>query len=130
MTCSQPCTWSFLSRTVVSYKHTWLTGNRFSGNTCNKVFCGWDFCVQDPQAALLKHSFIRNELKMDLEEQRFRLRVSQRTLQQRVLLYLLRAAVNSLVLLLLCGSFVLIYYASETATSPLEQVRGLGFCLQ
>ncbi|XP_066503999.1 transmembrane channel-like protein 7 [Hoplias malabaricus] len=99
-------------RTVVGYKHKWLMGSRFSGNMSYKVFCGWDFCIQDPQAALLKHSFNRNELKMDLEEQKFRLKVSQRTLKQKVVLYLLRFALNILVLLLLGGSFVLIYYAT------------------
>ncbi|XP_072516506.1 transmembrane channel-like protein 7 [Salminus brasiliensis] len=99
-------------RTVVGYKHTWLTGNRFSVNMSYKVFCGWDFCIQDPRAAVLKHSFVRNELKMDLEEQKFRLRVSQRTLKQWVLLYFLRVVLNLLVLLFLGGSFILIYYAT------------------
>uniref|UniRef100_A0A3B4EF79 Transmembrane channel-like protein n=1 Tax=Pygocentrus nattereri TaxID=42514 RepID=A0A3B4EF79_PYGNA len=100
-------------RTVVGYKHTWLTGSSFTGNMSKKVFCGWDFCIQDAQTASLKHSFIRNELKMDLEEQRFRVKVSQRTLKQWVVLCFLRAVLNFLVLLLLGGSFILIYYASE-----------------
>uniref|UniRef100_A0A8B9JHH3 Transmembrane channel-like protein n=1 Tax=Astyanax mexicanus TaxID=7994 RepID=A0A8B9JHH3_ASTMX len=99
-------------RTVVGYKHTWMTGNHFSMNMSYKVFCGWDFCIQDPQAAFLKHSFIKNELKMDLEEQRFRLRVSQRTLKQKVVLFFLRLILNISVLALLGGSFALIYYAT------------------
>ncbi|KAL7866611.1 hypothetical protein AOLI_G00144250 [Acnodon oligacanthus] len=102
-------------RTVVGYKHTWLTGSSFTGNMSKKVFCGWDFCIQDAQTASLKHSFIRNELKMDLEEERFRLKVSQRTLKQWVVLCFLRTSLNFLVLLLLGGSFALIYFASEAS---------------
>ncbi|XP_017540411.1 transmembrane channel-like protein 7 [Pygocentrus nattereri] len=107
-------------RTVVGYKHTWLTGSSFTGNMSKKVFCGWDFCIQDAQTASLKHSFIRNELKMDLEEQRFRVKVSQRTLKQWVVLCFLRAVLNFLVLLLLGGSFILIYYASEVSEEKIS----------
>ncbi|XP_036441897.1 transmembrane channel-like protein 7 [Colossoma macropomum] len=107
-------------RTVVGYKHTWLTGNSFTVNMSKKIFCGWDFCIQDARAASLKHSFIRNELKMDLEEQRFRLKVSQRTLKQWVILCFLRAALNFLVLLLLGGSFALIYFASKASQKKID----------
>ncbi|XP_022525629.2 transmembrane channel-like protein 7 isoform X1 [Astyanax mexicanus] len=110
-------------RTVVGYKHTWMTGNHFSMNMSYKVFCGWDFCIQDPQAAFLKHSFIKNELKMDLEEQRFRLRVSQRTLKQKVVLFFLRLILNISVLALLGGSFALIYYATIKSQNKLDNVH-------
>ena len=53
-----------LNRTVVGYKHTWLLGNRYNIHMSYKVFCGWDFCIQDPEVADLKLSFIRNELKV------------------------------------------------------------------
>uniref|UniRef100_A0A9J7XEX7 Transmembrane channel-like protein n=1 Tax=Cyprinus carpio carpio TaxID=630221 RepID=A0A9J7XEX7_CYPCA len=100
-------------RTVVGYKHSWLTGNRFSSNLSYKVFCGWDFCIQNPQAASLKHNFIRNELKMDLEEQTFQQRVQQRTLKHWVQLIFLRVLLNFLVLVLLGSAFILIYFAIE-----------------
>uniref|UniRef100_A0A8C2JBA9 Transmembrane channel-like protein n=1 Tax=Cyprinus carpio TaxID=7962 RepID=A0A8C2JBA9_CYPCA len=99
--------------TVVGYKHSWLTGNRFSSNLSYKVFCGWDFCIQNPQAASLKHNFIRNELKMDLEEQTFQQRVQQRTLKHWVQLIFLRVLLNFLVLVLLGSAFILIYFAIE-----------------
>lgn len=51
-------------RTVVGYKNTWLTGINFSANMSYKVFCGWDFCIREPDAAVLKHNLIRNELKV------------------------------------------------------------------
>lgn len=98
-------------RTVVGYKHSWITGKHFSSNLSYKVFCGWDFSIQSPQAASLKQNFTRNELKMDLEEQAFHARVQQRTLTQWVRLVLFRIILNLAVLLLLAGSFILIYYA-------------------
>ncbi|XP_022611181.1 transmembrane channel-like protein 7 isoform X1 [Seriola dumerili] len=102
-------------RTTVGYKHTWMLGKRYSMNVSYKIFCGWDFNIQDPDAATLKHSFIRNDLKLFLEEQSFSLRESQRTLRQRVRLYLLRFILNVLVLSLLGGSFCLIYFATKTS---------------
>ncbi|ROL43743.1 Transmembrane channel-like protein 7 [Anabarilius grahami] len=98
-------------RTVVGYKHSWLTGNRFSSNLSYKVFCGWDFCIQDRQAASLKQNFIRNELKMDLEEQTFHERVQSRSLRSWVQLILFRVFLNFLVLILLGSSFILIHYS-------------------
>ncbi|XP_055358665.1 transmembrane channel-like protein 7 isoform X2 [Betta splendens] len=98
-------------RTTVGYKHTWMLGKGFSTNVSYKIFCGWDFTIQNPEAAILKHGFIRNDLKLFLEEQSFSLRVAQRTLCQRVRLYLLRFVLNMLVLCLLGGAFSLIYFA-------------------
>ncbi len=48
-----------------------------------------------------------------LEEQSFSLREAQRTLIQRVHLYLLRFILNLLVLSLLGGAFYLIYFATK-----------------
>ncbi|KAF1394843.1 hypothetical protein PFLUV_G00005340 [Perca fluviatilis] len=102
-------------RTTVGYKHTWMLGKRYSMNVSYKIFCGWDFTIQDPAAATLKHSFIRNDLKLFLEEQSFSLREAQRTLGQRARLFLLRSVLNLLVLSLLAGAFYLIYIATKTS---------------
>ncbi|XP_018520292.1 LOW QUALITY PROTEIN: transmembrane channel-like protein 7 [Lates calcarifer] len=99
-------------RTTVGYKHTWMLGKRYSMNVSYKIFCGWDFTIQDPSSATLKSSFIRNELKLLLEEQNFSLREAQRTLGQRVRLYLLRFILNVLIVSLLGGAFYLIYTAT------------------
>ncbi|XP_061578515.1 transmembrane channel-like protein 7 [Cololabis saira] len=107
-------------RTTIGYKHTWMLGKRYSMNVSFKIFCGWDFTIQDPSAAALKHSFIRNDLKLFLEEHSFSLRKAQRTLGQKVRLYLLRFILNLLVLSLLGGAFVLIYF-SITASSGVSQ---------
>ncbi|KAM9770847.1 transmembrane channel-like protein 7 [Menidia menidia] len=99
-------------RTAVGYKHTWTIGKRHSMNVSFKIFCGWDFTIQDPAAAQLKKSFVRNDLKLFLEEQSFSLRKAQRTLGQKLRLYLLRFILNLVVLSLLGGAFCLIYFST------------------
>lgn len=49
---------------TVGYKHTWMLGKRYSVNMTFKIFCGWDFTIQDPDSATLKQGFIRNDLKV------------------------------------------------------------------
>uniref|UniRef100_UPI0037E80C96 transmembrane channel-like protein 7 isoform X2 n=1 Tax=Semicossyphus pulcher TaxID=241346 RepID=UPI0037E80C96 len=107
-------------RTIVGYKHTWMLGKRYSTNVSYKIFCGWDFTIQDPAAARHKRSFIRNDLKLLLDEQSFSMREKQRTLGQTVRLYLLRVVLNLIVLCLLGGAFYLIYYATIASQTESE----------
>lgn len=110
-------------RTAVGYKHMWILGKQYNTFVSHKIFCGWDYTIQDPAAAVLKHSFIKNDLKLFLDEQSFTLREAQRTLGQWIRLYLLRVFLNLTVLCLLGGAFYLIYFA--TIMSQLEsQKRG------
>ncbi|XP_072318954.1 transmembrane channel-like protein 7 [Eucyclogobius newberryi] len=104
-------------RTVVGYKHTWILGKRHNTFLSYKILCGWDHTIQDPAAAALKHSFIRNDIKLFLDEQNFSLREAQRTFGQRMRLYLLRIFLNLIVLSLLSGAFFLIYYATKMSQS-------------
>lgn len=55
-----------------------------------------------------------------LEEQNFSLREAQRTLGQRVRLYLLRFILNVIVLFLLGGAFYLIHYAIKTSQNEVR----------
>ena len=50
---------------MVGYKHTWILGKQYSVNVSYKIFCGWDFSIQDRASATLKRSFIRNDLKVN-----------------------------------------------------------------
>ncbi|KAM8879880.1 transmembrane channel-like protein 7 [Spinachia spinachia] len=102
-------------RTTVGYKHTWMLGKRYNTNVSFKIFSGWDFTIQDPSAAILKHSYIRNDLKLFLEEESFSRREAGRTVGQALRLYLLRFVLNLLVLSLLAGAFYLIYYGAKTS---------------
>ncbi|XP_048871484.1 transmembrane channel-like protein 7 [Brienomyrus brachyistius] len=100
-------------RTVNGYKHKWMLGVRYSFNMSFKVFGSWDFCIQDSASAALKQRVIRDELKMDLEEEQYHLRVSQRTCRQKLWLCFIRLLLNFMVVVLLGGSFYLIYLATE-----------------
>uniref|UniRef100_A0A3Q3DHC2 Transmembrane channel-like protein n=1 Tax=Hippocampus comes TaxID=109280 RepID=A0A3Q3DHC2_HIPCM len=104
-----------IHRTIIGYKHTWMLGKRFRMNVSYKIFCGWDFTIKDADAAALNSSFLRNDLKLYLQEQRFSQYEARRTVWQRVRLYLLRIILNLLVLSLLGGVFYLIYFAIETS---------------
>ncbi|XP_019744762.1 transmembrane channel-like protein 7 isoform X2 [Hippocampus comes] len=106
-----------IHRTIIGYKHTWMLGKRFRMNVSYKIFCGWDFTIKDADAAALNSSFLRNDLKLYLQEQRFSQYEARRTVWQRVRLYLLRIILNLLVLSLLGGVFYLIYFAIETSQS-------------
>uniref|UniRef100_A0A3P8T962 Transmembrane channel-like protein n=1 Tax=Amphiprion percula TaxID=161767 RepID=A0A3P8T962_AMPPE len=117
-------------RTTVGYKHTWMLGKRYSMNVSYKIFCGWDFTIQDPAAAALKHSFIRNDLKLFLEEQSFSLRAAQRTLGHKIRLHLLRVILNLLVLSLLGGAFYLIYFSTKTSQNESEHYWLVSLVLQ
>ncbi|XP_015239792.1 PREDICTED: transmembrane channel-like protein 8 [Cyprinodon variegatus] len=117
-------------RTTVGYKHTWMLEKRTSVNVSFKIFCGWDFNIQDPAAAMLKHSFIRNDLKLFLEEQSFSLRKAQRTLGQKVRLYLLRFILNLVVLSLLGGAFYLIYFSTMLSLTESSDGWFLNLVLQ
>ncbi|XP_034043417.1 transmembrane channel-like protein 7 isoform X2 [Thalassophryne amazonica] len=110
-----------IRRTTVGYKHTWMLEKRYSMNVSFRIFCGWDFTIQDPTAAGLKYSFIRNDLKLLLEEQSFSLREAQRTFSQRVRLHLVRFVLNLLILTLLGGAFCLIYFSTQTSQAAAQQ---------
>ncbi|XP_068176898.1 transmembrane channel-like protein 7 isoform X2 [Antennarius striatus] len=117
-------------RTMVGYKHTWILGKHHKMNVSYKIFCGWDFNIQDPSSATLKHSFIRNDLKLFLEEQSFSLREAQRTLRQRIRLYLLRFILNLFVLSLLAGAFYLIYFSIQASQNESEHYWCVSLVLQ
>lgn len=104
-------------RTVVGYKHNRILGKRYNTFVSHKLFCGWDHAIQDPATATLKHNFLRNDLKLFLDEQRFSLRVAQRTFGQWVQLYILRFILNLIVVSLLGGAFYFIYFATIISQS-------------
>ena len=57
---------------------------------------------------------------MDLEEQGFHQRLSRRTLKQKMTLYVLRVLLNVLVLVLLAGSFCMIFFATQYSKEKKE----------
>ncbi|XP_054897485.1 transmembrane channel-like protein 7 [Poeciliopsis prolifica] len=117
-------------RTTVGYKHIWMLEKRTSMNVNFKVFCGWDYSIRHPDYAKLKHSFIRNDLQLFLEEMNFNMRKAQRTLGQKLRLYLLRFILNLIVVFLLGGAFTLIYFSTNVSLKEWNQVWILKLILQ
>ncbi|XP_027872947.1 transmembrane channel-like protein 7 [Xiphophorus couchianus] len=117
-------------RTTVGYKHTWMLEKRTSMNVSFKVFCGWDYSIHHPESAELKQSFIRNDLKLFLEEMKFNLKKAQRTLGQKLRLYLLRFILNLIVVFLLGGAFTLIYLSTNVSLKESNEVLVLKLILQ
>uniref|UniRef100_A0A8C2FD25 Transmembrane channel-like protein n=1 Tax=Cyprinus carpio TaxID=7962 RepID=A0A8C2FD25_CYPCA len=79
---------------------------------CNKVFAGWDFCITNENAARLKRSSLLYELKMDLEEERIKRKMANRTRGEKCRIYALRAALNLFVMAVLVACFYCIYEAT------------------
>ncbi|NXH99776.1 TMC7 protein, partial [Pachycephala philippinensis] len=76
---------------------------------CNKVFAGWDFCITDPNAARLKHRSLQYELQMDLQEEKLKQKIAQRTMKEKLRIYSLRIFINIIVVAILLGCFYSIY---------------------
>ncbi|XDV17144.1 hypothetical protein PO909_016548 [Leuciscus waleckii] len=88
---------------------------------CNKIFAGWDFCITNENAARLKRSSLLYEMKTDLEEERIKRRMANRTRSERCRIYALRAALNLFVMAVLVTCFYCIYVA--TVFSQRKQVE-------
>ncbi|NXB30122.1 TMC7 protein, partial [Eulacestoma nigropectus] len=76
---------------------------------CNKVFAGWDFCITDPNAARLKHRSLQYELQTDLEEEKLKQKIAERTMKEKLRIYSLRIFINIIVFAILLGCFYSIY---------------------
>uniref|UniRef100_A0A8C3UTP8 Transmembrane channel-like protein n=1 Tax=Catharus ustulatus TaxID=91951 RepID=A0A8C3UTP8_CATUS len=76
---------------------------------CNKVFAGWDFCITDPSAARLKYRSLKYELQTDLQEEKLKRKIAERTTKEKQRIYSLRIFINIIVLAVLLGCFYSIY---------------------
>uniref|UniRef100_A0A8V0Z9Y0 Transmembrane channel-like protein n=1 Tax=Gallus gallus TaxID=9031 RepID=A0A8V0Z9Y0_CHICK len=79
---------------------------------CNKVFAGWDFCITDLNAARLKHRSLLYELQTNLEEERLKQKIAERTMKEKLRIYSLRIFINIIVIAVLSGCFYSIYRAT------------------
>ncbi|XP_062999247.1 transmembrane channel-like protein 7 [Elgaria multicarinata webbii] len=101
-----------VKRSVEGFKRS-LVGNEDQFQSyCNKIFAGWDFCITDVNAARLKHSSLHYELKTDLEEERQRQKIAERTTKEKIRIYCLRIFLNCVVLAVLSACFYSIYRAT------------------
>ncbi|XP_009884906.1 PREDICTED: transmembrane channel-like protein 7 [Charadrius vociferus] len=101
-----------LKRSVEGFRQNLVHAEDQFQSYCNKVFAGWDFCITDPNAARLKHRSLQYELQTDLEEERLKQKIADRTMKEKLRIYSLRIFINIIVIAVLSGCFYSIYRAT------------------
>ncbi|NXS59830.1 TMC7 protein, partial [Brachypteracias leptosomus] len=101
-----------IKRSVAGFKQNLVHAEDQFQSYCNKVFAGWDFCITDPNAARLKHRSLLYELQTDLEEERLKQKIADRTMKEKLQIYSLRVIINIIVIAVLSGCFYSIYRAT------------------
>ncbi|XP_055059951.1 transmembrane channel-like protein 7 isoform X2 [Misgurnus anguillicaudatus] len=101
-----------VKRSAAGFKRKLVQDEDRFQSFCNKVFAGWDFCITNENAARLKQSSLLYELKTDLEEERIKRKMANRTRGERCRIYMLRAALNLFVVAVLISCFYCIYIAT------------------
>ncbi|KFP84460.1 Transmembrane channel-like 7, partial [Acanthisitta chloris] len=101
-----------IKRAMEGFKQNLVHSEDQFQSYCNKVFAGWDFCITDPNAARLKHRSLQYELQTDLEEERLKKKIAERTMKEKLRIYSLRVVINIVVIAILSGCFYSIYRAT------------------
>uniref|UniRef100_UPI00398EE235 transmembrane channel-like protein 7 isoform X2 n=1 Tax=Pristiophorus japonicus TaxID=55135 RepID=UPI00398EE235 len=98
-----------VKRAVEGFKRSFIRSEDRFQSFCNKIFAGWDFCITDQHAAQLKHSSLQYELQTDLDEDRIKQKIADRTKREKIRIYFLRVLLNLLVAMILATCFYCIY---------------------
>ncbi|NXO62925.1 TMC7 protein, partial [Phainopepla nitens] len=108
-----------IKRSVEGFTHNLVHDADPFQSYCNKVFAGWDFCITDPNAARLKHRSLQYELQTDLQEEKLKQKIAERTMGEKLRIYSLRIFINIIVIAILSGCFYSIYrvtvFSQETS---------------
>ncbi|NWV12454.1 TMC7 protein, partial [Ptilonorhynchus violaceus] len=94
---------------------------------CNKVFAGWDFCITDPHAARLKQRSLQCELQMDLQEEKLKRKIAERTMKEKLRIYSLRVFINIIVIAILSGCFYSIYRVTVFSQENSNDINNANF---
>ncbi|MPC24683.1 Transmembrane channel-like protein 7 [Portunus trituberculatus] len=86
----------------------------------NIVFTGWDFTVRGAEAARTVHICFTGEVKTAFDDDQFLQRKLRRTKREYVTLLLTRACVNVLVIGLIIGSWVGIYFLVDVSQKNID----------
>ncbi|NXM30828.1 TMC7 protein, partial [Oxyruncus cristatus] len=116
-----------IKRSVEGFKQNLVDDADPFQTYCNKVFAGWDFCITDPNAALLKHRSLLYELRMDLGEERLKQKISDRTIKEKLHIYSLRIFINIIVIAILSGCFYSIYRVTVFSQEKSEDISNMNF---
>lgn len=101
-----------VKRSATGFKRNLVQDEDRFQSFCNKIFAGWDFCITNETASKLKRSSLLYELKTDLEEERIKQKIKDRTRQEKCRIYLIRLILNLFVIAVLAGCFYSIYEAT------------------
>uniref|UniRef100_A0A3P9MTU8 Transmembrane channel-like protein n=1 Tax=Poecilia reticulata TaxID=8081 RepID=A0A3P9MTU8_POERE len=116
-----------VKRSVAGFKrHLIKDEDRFQ-SFCNKIFAGWDFCTTSESAAKQKRSSLLYELKTDLEDERIKQKMADRTTQDKCRIYLLRVVLNMFVMGVLAACFYSIYVATAFSQKAENRSKKVNF---
>lgn len=101
-----------VKRSATGFKRNLVQDEDRFQSFCNKIFAGWDFCITNENAVRLKRSSLLYELRTDLEEERIKQKIADRTRKERCRIYLIRLILNLFVIGVLAGCFYSIYIAT------------------
>ncbi|XP_034095087.1 transmembrane channel-like protein 7 [Gymnodraco acuticeps] len=101
-----------VKRSAAGFKRNLVQDEDRFQSFCNKIFAGWDFCITNENAVRLKRSSLLYELRTDLEEERIKQKIADRTRKERCRIYLIRLILNLFVIGVLMGCFYSIYRAT------------------
>ncbi|KAL1774239.1 transmembrane channel 7 [Sigmodon hispidus] len=110
-----------VKRSVEGFKINLIRSEEHFQSYCNKIFAGWDFCITNRSMAELKHSSLRYELRADLEEERVRQKIAERTSEETIRIYSLRLFLNCIVLAVLAACFYAIYLATTFSQEHMKK---------
>lgn len=99
-------------RSATGFKRNLVQDEDRFQSFCNKIFAGWDFCITNENAAKLKRSSLLYELKTDLEEERIKQKIADRTQKEKCRIYAIRLILNLFVIGVLAACFYSIYVAT------------------
>ncbi|KAM6244679.1 transmembrane channel-like protein 7 [Spheniscus humboldti] len=116
-----------IKRSVEGFKQNLVHDEDQFQSYCNKVFAGWEFCITDPRAAWLKHRSLQYELQTDLEEERLKRKIADRTMKEKLRIYSLRIFINIIVIAVLSGCFYCIYRATVFSQENSNDVSNTNF---
>ncbi|XP_042621882.1 transmembrane channel-like protein 7 [Cyprinus carpio] len=119
-----------VKRSAAGFKRKLIQDEDRFQSFCNKVFAGWDFCITNENAARLKRSSLLYELKMDLEEERIKRKMANRTRGEKCRIYALRAALNLFVMAVLVACFYCIYEATVFSQRKQAEDQKSNFLLE
>ncbi|XP_059902552.1 transmembrane channel-like protein 7 isoform X1 [Gadus macrocephalus] len=101
-----------VQRSATGFKRNLIQDEDRFQSFCNKIFAGWDCCITNEDAASLKRSSLLYELKTDLEEERIKQKIADRSRKERCRIYTIRLILNVFVIAVLAACFYSIYRAT------------------